>query len=199
LLLLHIYSSFSYLLYRISLRIRDELQAQKSRDVMKSVDSEGNKKYGSRKELDLLIQDNEEMLEAFEIAEESTAARSCAVTLPSDRRRTRSMMAGVVPTCEVDSRAVEMKEMKEIKKMTEKRAKVKLRELGGGGGAAGWWGEGGGEGEAAGDPELAAKREAFRRTNAPRALAEMGCDYMATFSGNHPRQPPPPPDASSDA
>jgi len=82
---------------------------------------------------------------------------------------------------------------------------VKSRELGGGGVAAGswggegWWGGEGGEEEAAGDAEMVAKRAAFRRDNAPRALAELGSDYMAPFKGNHPRPPPPTPDASSDA
>jgi len=38
-----------------------------------------------------------------------------------------------------------------------------------------------------------------QRDNAPRALAELGGDIMALFKGNHPRPPPPTPDASSDA
>jgi len=53
--------------------------------------------------------------------------------------------------------------------------------------------------QAAGDAEMAARRAAFRRDNAPRALAELGGDILAPFKGNHPRPPPPTPDASSDA
>ena len=188
--------------HRHSFRIEEALDGQELRGALKSTDSEGKKKYKNRAALNRLIQENKDLLDAYEIAQ-----RRSIRTIRLEEFSATGFQAAVTAGDE------------------RRRALIKSKAISGGGG-----GGGGGRVEPAWVADESGQREAFRIAQAPLIRAEMGgaeclvpprgnrgegggedaqierirsivranirarIDSMAPFRGN---QPPPPP-ASSD-
>ena len=84
--------------HRHSFRIEEALDGQELRGALKSTDSEGKKKYKNRAALNRLIQENKDLLDAYEIAQRrsirtirleefSATGFQAAVTAGDERRR----------------------------------------------------------------------------------------------------------------
>ena len=191
--------------HRHAFKIQEALNEQESRCAIRSTDSEGKKKYKNRAALNRLIQENKDLLDAYEIAQ-----RRSIRTIRLEEFSATGFQAAVTAGDE------------------RRRALIKSKAISGGGG-----GGGGGRVEPAWVADESGQREAFRIAKAPLLRAEMGgaeflvpprgnrmegggedaqierirsivranirasmcgADSMAPFRGN---QPPPPP-ASSD-
>ena len=134
-------------LNRHSFRIQDALNKQKLPGAIKSTDSLGNKKYKNKTALEDQIQENTDLLDAWEIA----LSRSIPTIRLGEFSATGFQADGVQAGMAGDE-----------------------RRRGGGGGEGGGGGGRGGGGNAAWVADEAGRPAAFLQTNAPRARAEMG-------------------------
>ena len=150
--------------HRHSFRIDEALDGQELRGALKSTDSEGKKKYKNRAALNRLIQENKDLLDAYEIAQ---------------RRSIRTIRLGEFSATGFQA-AVTAGDERRRALIERRRALIKSKAISGGGG-----GGGGGRVEPAWVADESGQREAFRKAQAPLIRAEMGgAEFLVPPRGN---------------
>ena len=147
--------------HRHAFKIQEALNEQESRCAIRSTDSEGKKKYKNRAALNRLIQENKDLLDAYEIAQ-----RRSIRTIRLEEFSATGFQAAVTAGDERRRALIE-----------RRRALIKSKAISGGGG--------GGRVEPAWVADESGQREAFRKAQAPLIRAEMGgAEFLVPPRGN---------------